>query len=103
MPFIRSRYPDNWKEISLRIRQRDGWRCKFCQAENGKPNPITGSRVVLTVMHLDHDTTNNDPDNLASGCQRCHLRYDAQHHAKNAAATRRAKRIRSGQIALELE
>ena len=30
-------------------------------------------------------------DNLKALCQRCHLRYDAKHHAKNAAATRRAK------------
>jgi 5-methylcytosine-specific restriction endonuclease McrA len=39
-------------------------------------------RVVLTIAHLDHDTTNNDHDNLAALCQRCHLRYDAELHAE---------------------
>lgn len=35
MPMDRSRYPENWDEISLRIRERDGWHCKWCGAENG--------------------------------------------------------------------
>ena len=49
-------------------------------------------QVVLTIMHLNHDETDNDPDNLASGCQRCHNIYDQPHRQKNAAATRRARR-----------
>ena len=28
MPMDYTRYPDNWPEISLRIRRRDGWQCK---------------------------------------------------------------------------
>lgn len=35
MPFDKSRYPDNWPEISLRIRERDGWKCKWCGVANG--------------------------------------------------------------------
>jgi hypothetical protein len=35
-------------------------------------------------------------------CQRCHLRYDAEHHAHNAAITRREKRIEQGQAELSL-
>lgn len=92
MPFRKELYPPNWKAISLSIREQAGWRCEFCGAENGKPNPVTGSKVVLTVMHLDHDPSNNDPSNLKAGCQRCHLRYDAKHHAANAAKTRQAKK-----------
>ena len=30
MPFDKSKYPKNWKQISLQIRNRDGWRCRFC-------------------------------------------------------------------------
>lgn len=52
MPFHKERYPANWKEISLRIRARAGGKCEFCGAENYKPHPITGSKVVLTVAHL---------------------------------------------------
>lgn len=45
--------------------------------------------IVLTVAHLDHDPRNCDPTNLKALCQRCHLRYDTQHHGQTAAATRR--------------
>ena len=48
--------------------------------------------VVLTIAHLDHQPENCAPENLRAWCQRCHLRYDAQHHAANAAATRRARK-----------
>lgn len=100
MPFDRSKYPDNWEEISLAIREKAGWKCAFCGAENGKPHPITGSRVVLTVAHLDHDPSNNDDSNLVALCQRCHLRYDLELHMKHAAETRRKKRIERGQLEL---
>jgi 5-methylcytosine-specific restriction endonuclease McrA len=48
-------------------------------------------KVVLTIAHLDHTPENCEPENLRAWCQRCHLRYDAEHHAKNARITRRAK------------
>jgi hypothetical protein len=48
--------------------------------------------IVLTIAHLDHTPENCADDNLQALCQRCHLRYDAEHHAKNAAQTRAAKR-----------
>src|SRR5512137_1775768 len=97
MPFIKSRYPPNWPEISRRIRERAGGKCEFCEAENYKPHPVTGSKVVLTVAHLDHNEQNCADDNLKALCQRCHLTYDARHHAKNAAITRRKKKIKAGQ------
>jgi len=76
-------YPDNWYEISYRIRfGRAGGRCEHngCMAVNGMPHPITGSMVVLTVAHLDHDPSNCDDDNLEAMCQKCYLRYDQHHH-----------------------
>ena len=94
----RARYPKDWKAISLEVRERAGWVCEGspgfypdCRAENGKPHPVTGSRVVLTVAHLDHAPENVDRGNLKAMCQRCHLTYDAAHHARNAASTRRAR------------
>lgn len=51
-----------------------------------------GVRVVLTIAHLDHDPRNNAESNLRALCQRCHLRYDAEHHRRNAAKTRARKR-----------
>ncbi len=59
-------------------------------------NEIEGEKslivIVLTIMHLDHDTTNNDYSNLAAGCQKCHLNYDKEHHAKNSSQTRLKKK-----------
>jgi 5-methylcytosine-specific restriction endonuclease McrA len=48
--------------------------------------------VVLTIGHLDHTPENCADDNLRALCQRCHLTYDAKHHASNASATRRARK-----------
>lgn len=81
-PENRARYPRDWKAISLRIREGAGWRCEGspafpdCRAENGKPHPVTGSIVVLTVAHLDHVPENCADENLKAMCQRCHNTYD---------------------------
>lgn len=102
-PENRRRYPPDWPEISLHIRQdRAQGHCECagecrrhthaCQAQHGRPHPVTGSRVVLTVAHLDHTPENVSPDNLRAMCQRCHLSYDAAHHAATAARTRAAIR-----------
>jgi hypothetical protein len=90
-----ARYPRNWREIVEEIRERSGNRCEGspafpdCRAPNGKPHPVTGSIVVLTTGHLDHTPENVDRENLRHWCQRCHLVYDAKHHAQTAYQTRR--------------
>jgi len=35
-------------------------------------------KIILTVAHLDRNRENNDPENLAALCQRCHLNHDRQ-------------------------
>jgi hypothetical protein len=112
-----NRYPANWDEISLSIREdRAGWRCECrgecgmvhrrdsgcgdrwrCRATSGQPHPITGSKVVLTVAHLDHVPENCDPANLRAMCQRCHLRYDAEHHRQSREETKRRAATEAGQ------
>jgi 5-methylcytosine-specific restriction endonuclease McrA len=52
------------------------------------------SRVVITVAHVDHDESNNEPGNLLALCQRCHLRMDA---ADNAARRRERLAAAAGQ------
>jgi hypothetical protein len=95
-PENRARYPKNWREIVARVRERSGDRCEGspafpdCRAENGKPHPVTGGRVTLTTGHLDHVPENCDLSNLRHWCNRCHLVYDARHHAETAYTTRRA-------------
>lgn len=93
MPVDWSKYPDSWKsEIRPRILKRAGNKCEDCGAKNYKPHPETGSLVVLTIAHLDHDTEHNDDDNLRAWCQRCHLRYDRELHINNAKVTRKKRK-----------
>lgn len=106
MPVDYTRYPSNWKtEIRPRILARAKNACEGspryprCRAANSHPHPVTGSIVVLTIAHLDHDVSNNTDHNLAALCQRCHLTHDARQHAANARQTRAC---RSGQLALSL-
>lgn len=58
-----------------------------------------GSRVILTVAHVDHDEQNNAPENLLALCQRCHLVLDAR---DNAVRRRKAAAERAGQPELAL-
>ena len=96
-PENRHRYPADWRAIRARVLARAGHRCEGsppypdCRAENGKPHPVTGSTVVLTIAHLDHRPETRDESLLWAWCQRCHLAYDADHHARTARATRRAR------------
>lgn len=91
-PENRARYPADWPAISARIRARAGDRCEGspafpeCRAENGKPHPVTGSRVVLTVAHLNHTPEDCRDANLRAWCQKCHNTYDAPHRRASRAA-----------------
>ena len=96
MPCDYKDYPPNWKsEIRPAILDRAGHRCEGspkypdCRAVNYEPHPITGSIVVLTIAHFDHDRTNNDYGNLWAWCQKCHNRHDAPHRVE----TRRGKSL----------
>jgi hypothetical protein len=119
-PENRIRYPADWKAISARIRfERGEGRCECkgecgreheggrCAALHGRPHPETGSLVVLTTAHRDHTPENCGDDNLFGACQRCHLRYDAAHHATNRRNRREAERLRvldkAGQLAFEVD
>jgi 5-methylcytosine-specific restriction endonuclease McrA len=66
LPENRSRYPENWSEISLAIIERDHYKCKKCgvhhhavgyRDENGKFNPCCGNWIV------DHYGIGQDPHN----------------------------------------
>jgi hypothetical protein len=149
MPMNKANYPADWKQISLRIREREQNKCKWCSVKNGiwivrwsdkdgegyteythaedmkdgswqawnededgpcseidEYIPSMGDgkpiKIVLTVAHINHDTSDNSDDNLAALCQRCHLRHDAQHHAENAARTRRARKVEAGQAEMAI-
>lgn len=130
MPMDLSRYPADWMDISLRIRERAGWRCEWCGVPNGvwirrhQHNPATydlltgydgpgASKVILTVHHMGADHEDGSPGdrhdkhdvrdaNLAALCQRCHFLADLDIHIANAAAARRWRRVLAGQLEMEL-
>jgi len=103
-------YPKNWKEIRRQILKRADNKCEFC----GLENHITGYRtkegnfiqcegmecetanldeehlfkIVLTIAHLDHNPTNNNPDNLRALCQKCHNNYDKEHRKETRKHTK---------------
>lgn len=85
-----------WKDIRLATLERAGNCCEGspaypdCRAANGQAHPVTGSRVVLTIAHLDHDPGNNDPTNLRAWCQKCHNCYDAKARAAGIKARKAA-------------
>ena len=107
MPIDYSRYPKSWHAFSRRIRfERAQNKCEWCGAVNHEPHPVTGSKVVLTVAHLDgkggvckcEQRTGRKCARAAhvkALCQRCHLTYDAERHKFNARRTRAA---RAGQM-----
>ena len=80
-------YPPDWFERRARILKRAGHKCEGspkypdCRAANYKPHPVTGSKVVLTTAHIDHDPENWNvkDERLRAWRQRCHLFYDAEH------------------------
>jgi hypothetical protein len=103
----KSRYPKDWRTISAAIKVRSGGRCECagecglhrrhpgprrCCERHGERAKWARGRVVLTVAHLNHQPEDCAESNLKAMCQRCHLRYDSEHHQRNAAQTRRAKK-----------
>jgi hypothetical protein len=91
----RRRYPPNWPAVSrfIRFERADG-RCECvsecglhahhgrCKERHGEAAQWAKGKVVLTVAHLNHRPEDCDHDNLKAMCQRCHLRYDREHHGE---------------------
>lgn len=106
MPVDWTKYPKDWKQIALKIKDKADWHCKECgkpcrrigeswedfkaslppewldhfYGDNGKEKR---QRFTLTVAHLDHQEHNCAEENLKALCSVCHLRYDQHHHARN--------------------
>lgn len=100
-PENRHRYPADWKTRSRFVRFT--WakgRCEWCGCQHGQPNPVTGSKVVLTVAHIyDEGPEACSLLNLAALCQLCHNRHDVK-----GRRIRRRRRLEaaSGQLLLEV-
>ena len=90
----RDRYPADWPAIAKAVKDAADWTCvgspafPDCRAKHGEPHPVTGSKVIITVAHLDHTPENVDPSNLRAWCQKCHNTFDAPNRAKGVKARR---------------
>lgn len=84
MPMDRKRYPANWKELALSVKEAAGWRCMACGKQCRRTGePFETHRNTLTVHHVDHIPENCSRENLIALCAPCHLKADAQHHAES--------------------
>ena len=102
--------PKEWAALRKdRLEQHDH-KCARCRVPNGMrvwrrgdlwQNEYPGHffehsgwrkvKIVLTIAHLDHDPTHNEPGNTLPLCQLCHNRHDAKHRAEG----RRARKMNS--------
>lgn len=113
MPNEYRKRPIEWPAISLAARFNAGWRCQFCGAVDGMPNPATGSQVRLQVAHRGipkpdgtpgnkYDLYDNRPENLVVLCQRCHLNFDRADATRTRRRLRIIRQIAAGQLPLIL-
>jgi hypothetical protein len=99
MPIDYSKYHPKWSLIRRLILKRAGNRCEgspaypTCNVANGTEHPLSGSKVVLTIAHVDRDRENYRFYNLKAWCQRCHLKHDINQHVYNRKYGRETKRI----------
>ena len=121
MTFNLADYPADWKDFSRRIRfDRAAGRCEClgecglhgaglfhpaarrCVEMNGTKAKWAKSRVVLSVAHLNAkggpcqcEPKCSIAAHVKAMCARCHLRYDGERHANNAARKRDETRKRN--------
>lgn len=120
MPMERERYPKDWRQLSLSIKDESEWRCRGCKKQCFKPGEKLSDFIIrvfggiegeawreaadhpgrfrLTVAHLDQDPKNNEPSNLKALCNVCHLQNDRPHQKANSLA----KKERRGQKKLSI-
>jgi len=83
MPIDYKKYPANWKQIAMDVKDEAQWQCEKCGKQCRKPGEkFDTHRNTLTVSHCNHIEMDCRPENLTALCAPCHLRYDAKHHAE---------------------
>jgi heterodisulfide reductase subunit B len=81
MPINYKNYHPKWSLIRRLILKRAKNHCEECGIQNHTYRK--GKVIFLTIAHLDHNVLNNKFNNLKAMCQRCHLNYDKNYHARS--------------------
>lgn len=122
MPSNYRDYPANWRDLRAAVQRRAGDRCEHCGVANHAYvqrrrfgivdlGPVAAeilvlggervTRIVCTTAHRPGTSKQSqDLGDLLFLCQACHLRLDADAHARAAAATRRRRREDAEQLPL---
>ena len=79
-------YPNNWKDLSLQIRQNAKHTCSDC----GKD--CNDQKKDLHVHHIDGMKWNNKINNLKVLCSECHSNQPGHKHMKRATSHKRVVR-----------
>ncbi|MCC5653783.1 HNH endonuclease [Nostoc sp. XA013] len=76
------RYPENWSDIALEVKQSVGWRCSKCGLQCIRPGDDTSElsrslrmALTLTVHHFNFLPEDNRRENLSALCTACHLSF----------------------------
>lgn len=86
---------ENCGELDGRLGARDEYGVFHDQWESPEWDWLTrerGVRIQIGVAHKNHTPGDDRDENLAAWCRRCHLLYDADHHAFNRATRKDAAR-----------
>ena len=106
------RYPKNWKQKSLEVRNAASWRCQHCARQCRHPGESIAAFVARTgndpaqvkahpqrwslqTAHLNHDPENEAAELIAL-CIPCHRQYDNRQMAR----IRALERERHGQLSV---
>ncbi len=96
-----TKYPENWKMLSLMCRNRANNRCEICNVVNGTDRVSHAGniyKVRLAGCHINvGDEWNPNPE-LFAGCQTCHARYDSAYKRMIIALNIRALKAVSPEI-----
>ncbi len=96
MPIDRRKYPENWEAIAHAVKKTANWRCQLCGKQCRRPEEkFDTHKRTATAAHRNHLPRDCRPENLFCACAPCHLKFDAMHHARSAATTRRLKKLRT--------
>ncbi len=87
MPIDSRRYPKDWTNLALKVKEAAGWRCECCSRPcykpGERPKELTRSEWTvntLSVHHRNHKPEDNRLENLLAVCTVCHL---AMHRGGN--------------------